>query len=171
MEINWKRILLILGIITISICIDQYTKLKAKEHLEAKEGYTYLSDTFRLTFVENRGAFLSMGADLSKQLQYWVLKVFPVIVLIGLFGYTVFSKVLSQWQIIAFSFVLGGGISNIYDRLLFGKVVDFMNMGIGTVRTGIFNFADVSIMIGLFMMLPLIFRKTPKEEIKVETES
>ena len=70
-------------------------------------------------------------------------------------------RTVNTWQIIAYSFILGGGVSNIYDRLLYGSVVDFMNMGIGTLRTGIFNFADVSIMIGLFMILPYLFKKPP----------
>ena len=46
---------------------------------------------------------------------------------------------------------------------MFGNVVDFMNMGIGNLRTGIFNIADMAIMAGLFMMLPTMFTKTKEE--------
>jgi signal peptidase II len=65
-------------------------------------------------------------------------------------------------QQIAFGLIIGGGLSNIYDRIVAGKVVDFMNIGIGGLRTGIFNVADNAIMIGLFLMLPALFWKGEK---------
>lgn len=159
-----KRLLLMLAILLISISIDQYSKQLAKAHLEPHERISYLGDTFYLTYAENTGAFLSLGAKQSEVIRYWFLKVFPVVMLAGLFFYTLFSKKMTNWQVIAFSFILGGGFSNIYDRLLYGKVIDFMNLGIGDLRTGIFNIADMSIMLGLFMLLPMAFKKQEKED-------
>lgn len=159
MKKGWKRAVLIFLIIAVNIGCDQQTKQMAKEHLEPTEQISYLNDFFRLTYVENTGAFLSLGSDFSGGIRYWVLKIFPVVLLLGLLLYTFFSNNLNSWSIIAFSFILGGGISNIYDRLLYNGVIDFMNMGFPGLRTGIFNFADVSIMVGLFMMLPTLFQK------------
>ena len=169
MQIGWRRIVLIIGIIVFNVGFDQYTKKLARENLEAQERKNYLFDTFSLTYAENDGAFLSFGSNFSSGWQYWLLKVFPVILLLGLLGYTLFSKQLDRWSIIAFSFILGGGISNIYDRLIYEYVVDFMNMGIGSLRTGIFNFADVAIMTGLFMMLPVMI-KSGKAAKQTESE-
>lgn len=154
-----SRILIVIAIVIVNIGCDQVTKQVAVEELSQSHDRPYLGDFFRLSYAENRGAFLSWGADWSKGFQTWLLHLLPVIMLVGLLGYTFFSKQLTHWQIIAFSFIIGGGISNIYDRLQYGKVVDFMNMGIGDLRTGIFNFADVSIMIGLFILLPFIFKR------------
>lgn len=166
MKVTWLRILLVIGIMVINIGCDQYTKQVAKESLSFGERHDYLFDTFSLTYAENDGAFLSLGTNFPKVLQHWLLKVFPVVLLVGLFLYTLFSKQLDRWSVIAFSFILGGGISNIYDRLLYEYVVDFMVMGVGQLRTGIFNFADVAIMTGLFMMLPVMIKsgKSKKEE-------
>ena len=150
---------------------------RSKLQQSSKNHFSYLKDTFRLTYVKNRGAFLSLGSSFSESLRYWSLKVFPVVLLIGLILHMLFSKSMTAWQLVAFSFILGGGISNIYDRLLYESVVDFMNMGFGEfhntfnirdIRTGIFNVADVSIMIGLFMMIPVMFAKTPKEPEEVK---
>ena len=172
MIFNLKRTLLIFSIIVVSIGIDQYSKQIAKAHLEPiNKDYSYLGDTFRLTYVQNDGAFLSWGSDFPKALQFVALKVFPIILLTGLLLYTLFSQQLSQTQIIAFSFILGGGISNIYDRLTMGSVIDFMNMGIGELRTGIFNVADMAIMLGLFLMIPYLFKKQPKEEKSKQEEA
>lgn len=158
------RTIVILFIVLINIGCDQQTKQLAKRHLDPSEELSYLNNVFKLTYVENTGAFLSLGSGFNNNVRYWLLKIFPVILLCGLFFYTLFSSTLDTWSIVAFSFILGGGISNIYDRLLYNGVIDFMNLGIGTLRTGIFNFADVSIMIGLFMMLPTLFRKQAVEK-------
>ena len=82
-----------------------------------------------------------------------------------------FSKALNKWQIVGMSFIIGGGISNVYDRILYSAVTDFMNMGLFGLRTGIFNFADVSIMVGLGIMLPFAFKKDPEGEPVLEEET
>jgi signal peptidase II len=48
---------------------------------------------------------------------------------------------------------LAGGASNLLDRIMHGTVVDFMNVGVGSLRTGIFNVADVALMIGVALMI------------------
>lgn len=166
MKINWRRTALVVIIVLINIGCDQATKQLARDQLMSVEPLSYLGDFFRLSYVENKGAFLSLGAGLSEQLRYWALLILPLGLLVGLLLYTLFSTNVNRWQAIAFSFIIGGGVSNVYDRILYGQVVDFMNMGVGSLRTGIFNFADVSIMIGLGIMLPMIFKKEEEEKDK-----
>jgi biotin carboxyl carrier protein len=96
---------------------------------------------------------------MNDTLRYWVLAVVPVLVLLYIFFHVLTAKNLHVVQQAAFGFILGGGLSNIYDRIMEGRVVDFMNMGFGTLRTGIFNVADMSIMLGLFLMVPFLFQK------------
>lgn len=159
MQAPWNRYLIVLGISGTSIALDQISKVVARAHLEGQPVRHYLNDLFRLLFVENEGAFLSLGSGLSDNLRLFALTLLPVVILGFLLVYILRSRSLNTWQLIAYSFILGGGISNIYDRILYGKVVDFMNMGIGDLRTGIFNVADVCIMTGLFMLVPYIFVK------------
>ncbi len=164
MKIFQRRIGIILGIVFLAIFADQASKYWATAVLKGQPSIKYLNDFFRWTYVENTGAFMSLGSEMEGTWHFLTLKVFPVIMLLGLFFYIVISKSMNWWQTIAFSLILGGGISNIYDRLLYGGVVDFMNMGFGSLRTGIFNIADVCIMIGLFMMLPEIIKGSGKEQ-------
>ena len=159
-----KRVILVFSIIVVVIGIDQWSKAWAVNTLMGEPSTSYLGDFFRLTFARNTGAFLSLGSGLSDNWRYWALTILPVLVLLFLLYQTLFSKTMSQWQIIAFSSILGGGLSNIFDRIMYGSVVDFLNMGIGNLRTGIFNVADMGIMAGLFMMLPLMFQRPPKKE-------
>ena len=69
----------------------------------------------------------------------------------------------SVWYAAAFSLFIAGGASNWFDRINDGRVVDFMNAGIGWLRTGVFNVADVAIMLGvaLFIFAELRARSAP----------
>lgn len=162
MKNKWTRIILVLVIIAANIGLDQWTKIWARTTLQFQPMKSYWNDFFRLMYVENRGAFLSLGSDLSDFWREIVLHAFPAILLVAITLYAMFSKSLNKWQVVGMSFIIGGGISNVYDRIEYSAVTDFMNMGLFGLRTGIFNFADVSIMVGLAIMLPFAFQKEPE---------
>lgn len=170
-QLNMKRYALVFGLMAVSIGIDRWTKVLAIQHLQGRPIRNVAGEFLQLVYVENTGAFLSFGAGLPDTLRFIMLTILPSLLLIGLLLYTLFSRMLNTWQIIAFSFICGGGMSNLYDRILEGKVVDFAIMSIGPLRTGVFNTADVCIMIGLFMMLPYMFKsnEAPKENEQADT--
>jgi signal peptidase II len=158
---RWIKILLF-SISSLSlISWDRVSKELAKEHLKGRPEYSYFHDSFRLLYVENTGAAMSLGDQLSGKTGLWVLGIIPLIFLIGLFIYTIQrSKKLSFGKLLAFSLILAGGIGNIIDRLLYDRhVTDFMNVGFMNLRTGIFNFADVWITAGVAYFI-LSRRKT-----------
>jgi signal peptidase II len=157
-----KRLLVLLIPGLLATALDRLTKIWAVNTLKEQPMQSYFNDVFRLVYAENTGAFLSLGSDMNDTLRYWVLAVVPVLVLLYIFFHVLTAKNLHVVQQAAFGFILGGGLSNIYDRIMEGRVVDFMNMGFGTLRTGIFNVADMSIMLGLFLMVPFLFQsQTP----------
>lgn len=157
MKLAPLKILLIFSIIFLNIGCDQSTKQLAKMHLENEPAQFYLNDAFRLTYAENPGAFFGTGQDLPKGIKTLVLQVLPSLALSFLLIFVLFSKKLSMFQVIAMSFMLGGGMSNIFDRIAHEKVVDFMHIKVGVFQTGIFNVADVGIMIGMGLMLCMYF--------------
>jgi signal peptidase II len=133
---------------------DQLTKIIARQTLAASDPIIFLNDLFRLQYVENRGAFLSLGANTSDHLKYWIFVVGVGIALAGMLIYLLSAKKLTGVQSVALCLVLAGGVGNLIDRLFNeGRVIDFMNMGIGSLRTGIFNVADVAIAVGGFWLL------------------
>ena len=159
-----KRLIVLLIPGLLATALDRLTKIWAVNTMKEQPMKSYLNDIFRLVYAENTGAFLSLGSGMNDNLRYWVLAVVPVLVLLYIFFHVLTAKNLHIVQQAAFGFILGGGLSNIYDRIMEGRVVDFMNMGFGTLRTGIFNVADMSIMLGLFLMVPFLFQKqTPVE--------
>ncbi len=153
MKFYSKRIPLVVITAALVVGLDQWTKAWAVESLKGNGRESYLNDFFRLVYAENTGAFLSLGSGLADNWRYWLLTLLPIAVILLILGQTLTSPGMNRWQVVAFSLIIGGGGSNLYDRLLYGKVVDFMNMGFPKLRTGIFNVADVAIMIGLFMLI------------------
>jgi signal peptidase II len=151
---NSKK-LIIIGIVMLT-CIgcDQATKHIAKSELEFSVPYSLFNDMLRLQYAENPGGMMSFGANLHPDVRFWFLTVFVGVMLGGILLYTIFSARLTRFQIASLTLIVGGGFSNLLDRLLHeGHVIDFLNVGVGTLRTAIFNLADVIILLGAFLLL------------------
>lgn len=73
------------------ISCDQVTKDLAKTHLMNKEPASYFHDTFRLEYVENTGAALSLGANWPQPYNFVLLSIIPLLVLLALFVYAVIN--------------------------------------------------------------------------------
>jgi signal peptidase II len=151
-----RRLLLLGTVLALSVGCDQLTKRMASDALQRSPPHTYLHDVFRLQYAENAGAFLSLGANLASGVRASILTGAVGVFLAGLLAFAVFNRKLNGLQVLAYALTLGGGWSNWLDRFARnGRVVDFMNLGIGPVRTGIFNVADLAIVAGIVLLVLL----------------
>lgn len=142
--------------LTLLCCVgcDQMSKSAARSLLVSGNAQSYFGDSLRLQLVENPGSFLSLGASLPEHFRFALFTGAVAALLIGLVAASLFARRLEAWRVIALALVAGGGISNLIDRLLYnGRVTDFLNVGIGGLRTGIFNVADMAIMAGALLLL------------------
>jgi signal peptidase II len=142
------------------VALDQATKLLAIERLQHTRfnPIQYAGGLFRIQYAENPGAFLSLMAGMPDHLRFWVLTVANGLILGGLAVYLVRSRTADRWLWFALMLILAGGVGNLIDRVRFdGHVIDFLNIGLGRLRTGIFNVADVAITAGFLMLLPRAF--------------
>ncbi len=157
-------------LIIFSTCItcagcDQSTKILATEYLPNNGIHSYLGDFLRIVYTENTGVFLGLGNNLLSEVRFFLFVVVVGVFLGGLFIYIVANSKQSLWPLVGFSLVLAGGISNFYDRAMDnGAVVDFLNVGLGSLRTGIFNVADISIMLGMAIVLIMSFKGSDSVE-------
>src|SRR5262245_37783693 len=149
---NIIRIIVILLIITINIGCDQFSKKIVKQSVLPYQTIHVLSDHLTVTRVENSGAFLSAGDSMSKVSKQIFLTLIPIIAMLLGLAY-LFLKPVSKNMLIGLCFVIGGGVGNLFDRLLYGSVTDFLFIKFGIFQTGVFNMADVSIMTGIFIIL------------------
>ena len=164
-----KRSLVLFGVMIVCIASDQATKAIARSLLTQGEILSFLGDTLRLQLAYNTGAFLSLGATMPEGLRSSLLSIGVACVLLGLLVYTLRAKNEPPAATFSLALVLGGGTSNLIDRLLFdGHVTDFLNMGVGGLRTGIFKVADMAISGGVIFLLWLGFRR-PQGAEKTKT--
>lgn len=147
------RTLIILTILSSTISCDQISKNIVRQRMNYNEQIGFINNYLTITKIENTGAFLSVGNSLPQPLKLILLTIIPLIVLGLVLTYLLTSKSLSNITILGICFVVGGGVGNIYDRLMYGSVTDFLHIDFILFQTGIFNMADVSIMVGMVMII------------------
>lgn len=154
------RYILISTIVSLSIAFDQFSKVWVRNNFENYSEKNLIGEFFTLIKVENTGAFLGMGSELSEIPRILLLIVLPVVVLISITVYTYIEKTLDKISIIGFSLIIGGGIANIFDRIVYGSVTDFLYINLGGIfKTGIFNIADLSVTTGMILILISSFKR------------
>lgn len=174
---NKKGILRILGIVLIlvlSIGLDRVTKIYVREHIHISDNIFVIKNFFTILHAENTGAFLSLGDSLQNPWKFILLSLLPLLALaFGVF-YVMLKPSIGKLTTIGIVLVIAGGAGNLYDRMLYGSVTDFMHMNFGIFQTGVFNVADVSIMIGMGLILLESWqkdRKAKKEQGTPDTKT
>jgi signal peptidase II len=154
---NKKNFTLAGVLIVVLTLLDQWVKFLAVAHLKGQRGYNYFGDFIQIEYAENRGAFLSLGASLSDEARLWVF-VFGVVLILAFCLYSLVRSISHTPSVVAYSLVIAGGIGNLVDRAMQGYVVDYIHMGFGFLRTGVFNVADVAISAGLLYLIFLQYK-------------
>jgi signal peptidase II len=142
-------------VLTLFCCVgcDQVSKSAARALLVSGVTQSLFADLLRLQLVQNPGSFLSLGASLPTTWRFILFTGAVAVLLLGLLYAALFARRLDRVRFLALTLVAGGGISNLIDRLVFeGRVTDFLNVGFGSLRTGIFNVADMMILAGALLI-------------------
>ena len=147
------------------VVLDRVAKWAVATNIPLHESIPVIPDFFRITHVENRGAAFGLFADSPSEWKIAMLVLFSVVALV------VVSALLwrNSHQIsttgIGLALILGGALGNLWDRLLSGRVVDFLLFYIGQYQWPAFNVADSAIVIGAgLLVLEILFTKAPAAE-------
>lgn len=153
------RTFLLIALSVSTVGCDRVTKHIAMTSLAGRNMQSMFGGAVSLQYAENTGGFLRIGAGLTPG---WRTLIFVVGVALALVGVVIAAARTrwNDWDLLALGLALSGGASNLFDRLVGGAVVDFVSIGSGPVRTGIFNIADVAIMAGVLMLLSPVPRRT-----------
>jgi len=134
-----------------ALVLDQLTKNLVMRHMHRGETIRVLGDFFRLHYIENPG--IAFGIDLLPPTGMRIVSVFAVIVLAGIIFLSQHTSFLQRF---GFTLILGGALGNLVDRLSRGRVVDFLDFGVGTTRFWTFNLADSLITVGSAIIVLVI---------------
>lgn len=149
----------IFSILLISLLfgLDRFTKIKSIKLIESAKGDIFLNDFLNITLNWNTGiafGLLSFSASFS----YHLISALILLIIVYLIYLMVISDKSGK---IIISFIIGGALGNLYDRLNYYAVPDFIDFHFGNFHWFTFNLADIFISIGVIMMLfkEIIFKK------------
>ena len=149
----WRFSLVVLILVSCTSC-DRVTKNMAREWLAPSPPISVLNNFVQFEYVENLGAFLGLGSNLPREVRFALLVILASMSLVLTLALMARVHKSGLKPLIGLSFLAGGGAGNLIDRIINkGAVTDFMRLGIGSIRTGTFNVADVAIVVGVVMLL------------------
>jgi signal peptidase II len=132
---------------------DQVTKVMARTYLNAGTVQSFLGDTVRLQRAENPGAFLSLGSQLPPRTRLLLFTLGGSLLVGAVLVWAIRQRHATAMPTIGAALLCGGGLGNLIDRVSRdGYVTDFLNVGVGPLRTGIFNVADFVLILGVALL-------------------
>ena len=174
-----NRVYIIITLIASVVVLDQITKFIVKKLMNLRDSIGIIGDFFQFTYIENPG--MAFGLQMENKILFTILSIGAAIVV---FIYLYRMRNEKMMLVIALSFIMGGAIGNLIDRLFYGRVVDFLDFeffdisipefnflfidfpGFELTRWPIFNLADTSVSIGMIIITWMIFftKNTPNTE-------
>lgn len=151
------KVALVLAVASVVVALDLATKAVFEREFYGQPTMHLLGDTVRIGFVMNTGVFLSLGHALGPAARFWLFVVGVGGVLALLLALTLKDPRFRRPEVAAVAAIVGGGLGNLVDRVHLGAVRDFFNIGIGPLRTGIFNVADMAITFGGIALIVIPF--------------
>ena len=139
------------------------TKTWIQDQFALHESASVIDGFFNITYVQNTGVAFGIFSSIISPVKSVLLSVFTAFAAIVVVAYSVRSPARNRLLQVALALILGGALGNLYDRLAYGYVVDFLEFYIGTYHWPAFNIADSAITIGVVLLaLEIIRNETPR---------
>jgi signal peptidase II len=147
------------------VLLDRVTKWMISRDIPLHDGKQVIPGFFRITHVENRGAAFGLFADSPTQWKIGMLVLFSIVALVVVSTLLWRNSHSMSTTGIGLALILGGALGNLWDRLLNGRVVDFLLFYVGQYQWPAFNVADSAIVVGAgLLVIEILFTKSPIHE-------
>jgi len=147
------------------LLLDRLSKRLVARELSLHDSITVIKRVFYITHVENSGAAFGLFADSPSGWKIFLLVIFSIVALVIVAALLWRSSETMTTTAVGLSLILGGALGNLWDRLLSGRVVDFLLVYIGSYQWPAFNVADSAIVIGASLLVfEILFVKTPAQK-------
>ena len=147
------------------VVFDRVAKWVVDRNIALHESVTVVPGFFHLTHVENRGAAFGLFAESPSEWKIAVLVLFSLVALVVVSALLWKNSHAMTTTGVGLALILGGALGNLWDRLLSGQVVDFLDFYVGSYHWPAFNLADSAIVVGaLLLVSEILFSKSPSEQ-------
>jgi signal peptidase II len=149
-------------LVVATLVLDRWTKVLIRHRFGLNETISVIDGFFNITYVRNTGVAFGIFSSISSPAKSFLLSVFTACAALVVVTYSVRSPARNRLLQIALSLILGGALGNLYDRLAYGYVVDFLEFYAGSYHWPSFNVADSAISTGVALLaLEIIRSETP----------
>lgn len=146
-----KKLAVLLPVFSVIMFLDRLSKTLVYNNMIEYQSIEVWGNFFRITFVKNPYAAFSMRIG-----NWWFMIALTIFAIMLILFYLVKVKY-AFIKIFALSMVLGGAFGNLYERIRYKEVIDFLDFGIKRARFATFNIADSSVVIGVALLIILMF--------------
>jgi signal peptidase II len=147
------------------VVLDRAAKLAVARNISLHENIQIIPGFFRLTHLENRGAAFGLFDDSPSEWKIAALVLFSIVALAVVSVLLWRNSYAMSSTGIGLALILGGAVGNLWDRLLSGRVVDFLLFYVGPYQWPAFNVADSAIVVGAgLLVIEILFGKSPAPE-------
>jgi len=147
------------------VVLDRLAKWVVARNIALHDSIQVIPDFFRITHVENRGAAFGLFADSPSEWKIAMLVLFSIVALIIVSALLWRNSHVMNSTGVGLALILGGAIGILWDRVLSGRVVDFLLFYVGQYQWPAFNVADSAIVVGAgLLVIEILFAKTPAQE-------
>lgn len=145
------------AVVAAVLAADILTKLAVQRHLQLYEQRDVLGSFVRITYIYNPGA--AFGIHLGPWSR-WIFLCLSLIVLGALIGMLLYTPANDRLRVVAIGLICGGATGNLIDRIKSARgVVDFLDVGFGTMRWPVFNVADMALTVGAVILAMSLWRE------------
>ena len=158
MSINLQGRLPYVWIVAATLVLDRWTKALILNRFGLNESTSVIDGLFNITYVQNTGVAFGIFSSIASPVKTLLLSVFTICAAAVVVTYSVRSSARNRLLQVSLALILGGALGNLYDRIAYGYVVDFLEIYVRTYHWPAFNVADSAISIGVVLLALEIFR-------------
>src|SRR5437763_4090881 len=145
-------------LVAATLVLDRWTKVLIQNRFDLNESISIIDGFFDITYVRNTGVAFGIFSSISSPAKSLLLSIFTACAAVVVITYSVRSPARNRLLQVALALILGGALGNLYDRLAYGYVVDFLEFYAGTYHWPSFNVADAAITTGVVLLALEIIR-------------
>lgn len=167
MKLNKKK--WYFSLIFFIIVLDQISKFIIRANFNLYEQIDIIRGFIKIVYVRNSGVVWGMLSNNQNHLVPVIISILSIAALLTVLYIFIKTSISCRLELISLSFIMGGAIGNILDRLILGYVVDFIDIYVKSYHWPTFNIADSFISIGIVLLLISVLRNkcvtlNPKEK-------
>ncbi|MFQ6103804.1 MAG: signal peptidase II [Candidatus Glassbacteria bacterium] len=156
-----RKLIVLFGLGGFTLILDLLSKAVVSKALTLGQSFDVLDGILRITYIHNKGAIfgLSVGESTGS-----IVLVVSFLAAILIAFYYLRLPIDLKWQGVGLVLILSGAVGNLYDRILFGEVRDFIDIGINKLRWPIFNVADLAVTAGALLLAMKLTRRSKSQK-------